>query len=1137
MRTRTPSFVLRSTPLVAALACALTPQAASALSFPVSTVPAIASGDVLTVGSLANAILLANTTCILGNTVDLPAGPFTIAPSTSFPQITCSGLTINGNGSTLDGSSSPGVVYGGTACDNSFLGGVIPFAVKNLEVRNYFASNGAICGPVTADGDNVHDTNTGIQVEAGAATITNSTFEFNSTGILVDGSASAAISGNMIGTPDGSSSAENNYGIELYGTPSTISNNVISGNWDGEVGTGIYVDDDGGSSITGNKIGTDSTGASALTNGTGIEIYSPVNISGNVISGNYYYGIYTNTDVTVTNNKIGTDVTGTLAIPNDVGFYGGFLTSASTISGNVISGNSYAGSATAGYYGYGLWLGYSGSLSVSNNMIGTNVSGTAAIPNDVGFYGSYLDPDLTLSNNVISGNTYEGAFYVYSYQAHFQGNKIGTNAAGTAAIPNLEGISANCSDPPTVTGNVLSGNSYSGLSFYGVQGTAVSDVSLNKIGVAANGVSALSNGAFGVLLDDGSWCGTSDNMGMQIVQNTIANNSTGIGMRTGTGNAFSQNLVFANSIKNIDLVPGGSASPLLNDPGDPDSGPNNGQNHPTVDTVMQASGQTTVSYTLDTGPGDYRLEFFSNDTVGNPAGQHYLGSSNITISSGPMSSLNMFSGLSDNISMTATLIDPFSSALSDTSELSPMATAVGTGAFSVAPSAVAFGPVAIFSTSPQRTIVVRSIGTAPFNLASLTDSATCDGGPICSSGGFICSTTCAPGSYAPGSSCNITASFAPTFVGAGQSTSFYVCDDTGSSIGVTLTGDGVVPAPIDIQPPAWDFGTVVIGQNSASQVFAIENPGQVPVTIGTVSTTGDFVLDSTTCASEIAAASQCTANVHFTPSQAGARAGTLDVPYTTPLIGASAPAAKAAILPSSTASSLLSGTGTTQPALDVPASVDLGSYSLGSPGVVRIVTITNTGNTVITIASVTATAPFSVTTDCTQSLNPGDSCHATIAFTSNSVGPFTGTVSVASNAPGGLRTIAVTAIAQTSPTPLIRVSPTQIGFGERLIGSQSPTQRVTISNYGGSDAALTALGASNLDFLVASTSCGVSLAPQSSCFADVVMRPVGLGHRQGQFVVNTNAGGSPHAVDLSGLGCLPFDIANNRLGASSRCGP
>ena len=182
MRTRTPSFVLRSTPLVAALACALAPQAANALSFTVIDRSEPRAATVLTLGSLANAIALANATCLLGNTIDLPAGPFTIAPSTSFPQITCSGLTINGNGSTLDGSLSPGVVYGGTTCDNSMLGGVVPFAVNNLEVRNYFGSNGAICGPVTADGDNVHDTNIGIQVEAGAATITNSTFGFNTIG-------------------------------------------------------------------------------------------------------------------------------------------------------------------------------------------------------------------------------------------------------------------------------------------------------------------------------------------------------------------------------------------------------------------------------------------------------------------------------------------------------------------------------------------------------------------------------------------------------------------------------------------------------------------------------------------------------------------------------------------------------------------------------------------------------------------------------------------------------------------------------------------------------------------------------------------------------------------------------------------
>lgn len=1129
MRTRSPSFVLRSAPLVAALACALAPQAANALSFPVSSTPSIASGDVLTVGSLANAITLANATCVLGNTVDLPTGPFTIAPATAMPLITCPGLTINGNGSTLDGSSVEGTPYGGTACDGTFVGGVVPFTVNNLTVTNFYYSYiGAICGPVTADGNTVEYNNIGITVEAGLAHITNNKFGGNGTGIDME-SGGAIISGNYIGTLDGTNPLANYNGIELWGEASTITNNVISGNYDGEgSGSGIYVDDFGGSSITGNKIGTDASGTTALGNGAGIVSHSQVTVSNNVISGNYNDGVDFYTDGTLSGNKIGTDAAGTYAIPNDVGFYGGFLSSATSISGNVISGNSYAG----------IYLAYSGGTTISNNMIGTNLTGTAAIPNDVGFYGGYLSSGVTLSNNVISGNTSEGVFYVYSSGVAVLSNKVGTNASGTSAIANSEGVSANCSDSPVISGNVISGNSYAGVSLYGMYGTyggSIENVVSNYIGVASDGVTSLGNASYGVLLDTGSWCGNTETDDTLTLGNAIANNGTGIAMRAGTGNAFSQNLVFANATKNIDLVPGGSASPLLNDPGDPDSGPNDGQNYPIVNSVMHASGQTQVSYTLDSAPGDYQVEFFSNDTVGIPAGQHYVGSATVTLSSGPLTSVNTFPGLLDNFSMTATLLA--GTVLTDTSELSPIVSFVGTPAVHVAPSAVSFGPVAIGGSSAPHTITVTSSGTAPYSLASLGNSATCDGGPICSSGGFICSTTCLPPhSYAPGASCSITTTFAPTFIGTGQTTSIYVCDSSGTGTLALLTGDGVVPSPINIQPPAWDFGTVTIGQSSSDQIFAIANPGSVPVTIGTVSTTGDFVIADSNCASVIAAGSQCTADVHFTPTLTGARSGTLVVPYSGPILDLSTPAAKV-VSEGSFATSLLSGTGTSQPALDVPALVDFGSYSLGAPGLVRTATITNTGTAVVHISSITTTAPFTVSNDCTQALNPGDACHVTIGFSSTVPGPFTGSVSVASDAPGGLRTIALTALAQGVAAPVIHIAPTTIGFGERLIGTQSPTQRITIANDGGAGAALGGIGTSNLDFLVASTTCGLTLAPQTTCFADVVMRPVGLGQRLGQFVVNSNAAGSPQAVGLSGLGCLPFDISNNRLGASTRCGP
>ena len=142
-----------------------------------------------------------------------------------------------------------------------------------------------------------------------------------------------------------------------------------------------------------------------------------------------------------------------------------------------------------------------------------------------------------------------------------------------------------------------------------------------------------------------------------------------------------------------------------------------------------------------------------------------------------------------------------------------------------------------------------------------------------------------------------------------------------------------------------------------------------------------------------------------------------------------------------------------------------------------------------------------------------------------------------SNAQGGSRSIPITARAQAVPLPVIRVSPVFIGFGDRMIGTPSATQRVTIRNEGGGEAVLALLGPESvsLDYLATST-CGLTLAPQQTCFADVAFRPLGFGPRPGQFRVFSNAAGSPHIVELIGTGCRPF-VSTGRRPASQNCAP
>ena len=146
---------------------------------------------------------------------------------------------------------------------------------------------------------------------------------------------------------------------------------------------------------------------------------------------------------TITGNYIGTDVGGTIARPNAGGGIS-INTSNNTIGGataalrNIISGNQNNGIGV---------IGGSGNV-IRGNYIGLDVTGTAPLSN--GTFGISL---LTSTANTIGGiQPGEGNIVAASVSINIsvqsgsndnfvQGNRVGTNAAGTAAVgPNGAGI-------------------------------------------------------------------------------------------------------------------------------------------------------------------------------------------------------------------------------------------------------------------------------------------------------------------------------------------------------------------------------------------------------------------------------------------------------------------------------------------------------------------------------------------------------------------------------------------------------------------------------------------------------------------------------------------------------------------------
>ncbi|MDX1546046.1 MAG: T9SS type A sorting domain-containing protein [Rhodothermales bacterium] len=155
--------------------------------------------------------------------------------------------------------------------------------------------------------------------------------------------------------------------------------------------------------------------------------------------------------------------------------------------------------------------------TILGNHIGTDDAGTAALPNGVGVrieggaQGNTVGGTTASARNLISGNDDWGVLVsgTGTDGNAILGNYIGTDAAGTSALPNLVGVRIQDGAQSTVVGgtaggarNVISGNQEQGVEISGA-GTDGNTILGNYIGTDAAGTGALANDS-GVSIDGGA---------------------------------------------------------------------------------------------------------------------------------------------------------------------------------------------------------------------------------------------------------------------------------------------------------------------------------------------------------------------------------------------------------------------------------------------------------------------------------------------------------------------------------------------------------------------------------------------------------------------------------------------------------
>ena len=371
----------------------------------------------------------------------------------------------------------------------------------------------------------------------------------------------------------------------------------------------------------------------------------------------------------VENNFIGTSAAGTDNLGNGGIGVRTFANGISILS-NVISGNDS-----------GVVL-ISDGNGVNSNFIGTNAAGSAALGNSNDGIGLQASSNNTITNNVISGSTttsgggagidlYESA--TQSNNNVIENNKIGTDSSGTKALPNSRrGIMLNGASSNTIQNNTISGNTGDGIHI--ANGTQ-NVVRGNYIGVASDGTSALGNGGFGLQISTSlNTIGEAGGLGRG---NTIANNgSAGIVISSGTGNGVLGNRFYSNGSLGINL---GTDLVTANDAGDTDTGANNLQNFPALSSATLSGGQLTLAGTLDTNAGlanpNFRLEAFLSsacDPSGNGEGEFFVGSSDITVDNTGHKTFVVT--LPSSASGTVATVTVTAAGTGDTSEFSPCMT-------------------------------------------------------------------------------------------------------------------------------------------------------------------------------------------------------------------------------------------------------------------------------------------------------------------------------------------------------------------------------------------------------------------------------------------------------------------------------
>ena len=434
----------------------------------------------------------------------------------------------------------------------------------------------------------------------------------------------------------------------------------------------------------------------------------------------------------------------------------------------------------------------------------------------------------------------------------------------------------------------------------------------------------------------------------------------------------------------------------------------------------------------------------------------------------------------------------------------------------VTPSTVNFAATAVGSNNNANLKLTNS-GASQVSFSIVNPSAP-----------FSVSSNGCGSSVAANFSCFITVQFSPT-AGGPASSSVSFNDGIDAALTVSLQGSGGIPHTV-LSASSLTFDNTALNTTSLPQTVTLQNTGTGALTISSVSNTGPFSVQSSTCPigpATLQVGASCALSVVFSPTQFGIVSGFVLTIVDNSDGNTSTPH------PVSLGGTTLGPLATTSA---VEGGLSFSDFPLGTVSPAQELTLTNTGGSNLTVSAISISTTgnagdYQIQSNTCSSLPKvlavNQSCALLVTFTPTASGSRTGSLVFTDDSTSGTTQSLV--LRGTGDATQSRFSTSFLSFDTTPVTSPvslSPPQFVIIGNQSGGPLVITNVSI-NGDFSIQNNTCPLnqSLAVGASCMIAVVFSPTAPQTRHGMLLVtdnNNSAPGTVETVTLQGFGATPL---------------